>query len=217
MPSIREAMIKKILNPYIPKRKNASTGSVAPATGKPQKELYMSRIVLELINTANVPELMNLVRLMGLSDEFTLFAVFIMRHWPNGQMEILELAKRVRSWGRVHCVYYLEPANDEIIDWLLYNGIDNDVMPEYSALEVFEKVGVSDLLDKRPDDRQFKAILNIIDHMLEEGPVEGISGVEDPQGLLAKVLKTAEGRALDQESSEILGRVSDVKNSFEGK
>lgn len=49
MPSIRDVMIRKILNPYIPKRKNASTGSVAPATGKPQKELYMSRIVLELI------------------------------------------------------------------------------------------------------------------------------------------------------------------------
>ena len=48
-PSISDAMIKKILIPYIPKKRKASTGSVAPATGNPQKELYWSCIVFGLL------------------------------------------------------------------------------------------------------------------------------------------------------------------------
>ena len=54
-------------------------------------------------------------------------------------MEILELAKKVRGWGRIHCVDFIEPENDEIKEWLLLNGVDNDVVPAYSALRVFEK------------------------------------------------------------------------------
>ena len=33
---------------------------------------------------------------------------------------------------------FIEPENDEIRRWLLLNGVDNDVVPAYSAMRVFE-------------------------------------------------------------------------------
>lgn len=180
-------------------------------------------IILELINTSDNQNLRQIVKTLGLSDEFTIYSVFIIRHWPDGQMEILDLARKVRSWGRVHCVYFIEPENDEIKDWLLFNGIDNDVLSEYSALDVFNKIGVESMLDdylahpeEDPDLDKARAILNIIKFMLDEGPVEGISAVENPPLLLDKVLRFTEGRNLDREMREIVGRVKDLKEKFDG-
>ena len=173
-------------------------------------------IILELVDTSCDPELMDTIRTLGLSDEFTLFSVFIMRNWPDGQMEILDLAKKVRGWGRIHCVKFIEPVNEEITHWLLLNGIDNDVVPDYSALTVFEKAGVEEMLDRtnlEPD--EIKAVLKIIDSMLSEGPVAGISAVDDPPALLSKILEFTGRIDLDEEEKKIIENVSELKQSYE--
>lgn len=183
-------------------------------TGSDDRELIkIGLIILELVNTANDPNLMRHIRTLGLSDEFTLFSVFIMRHWPDGQMEILDLARRVHGWGRIHCVQFIEPENDEIRHWLLTDGIDNGVMSEYSALTVFEKTGIEEMLDRSDlSEEEVKSILNVIDSMLVEGSVTGISGVEDPPEVLAKVLKAAGKIAPDENEQRIL---NDVKELYE--
>lgn len=183
------------------------------STSEERELVKIGLIILELVNTSNDPELMRKIRILGLSDEFTLFSVFIMRHWPDGQMEILDLARRVHGWGRIHCVQFIEPENDEIRHWLLTDGIDNNVMPEYSALTVFEKTEIGKMLDRTDlSDEEVRCILKIINSMLVEGPVAGISGVEDPPGILAKVLKASEKIETDEEEQRI---VDDVKAIFE--
>ena len=173
-------------------------------------------IILELVDTSSDQELMDIIRILGLSDEFTIFSVFDMRYWPDGQMEILALAGKVRGWGRIHCVRFIEPENDEIIRWLLINGIDNDVMSEYSALTVFNKIGVEKMLDSTDLDAQaVKGILKIIDSMLVEGPVAGISAVDDPPMLLSKVLDIAKKYELDDEEKKIIDDVAELKAQFD--
>ena len=54
-------------------------------------------------------EVKGMVRTLGLSDEFTLYSVFIMRNWENGNTEIMNIAKSVNGWGKVHAVHYIEP------------------------------------------------------------------------------------------------------------
>ena len=173
-------------------------------------------IILELVNTSNDPDLMKDIRTLGLSDEFTIFTVFIMRHWPDGQMEILDLAKKVRGWGRIHCVKFIEPENDEIAHWLLVNGIDNDILREYSALTVYEKTGIWELLDRTDlSDEEVRGILRVIGSMFPEGPVQGISAVEDPPGLLRKVLALADRIVPDEEEKKVIEAVSDLKKRFD--
>lgn len=170
-------------------------------------------IILELVDTSKDPDLMTVIRTMGLSDEFTLFTVFIMRHWPDGQMEILDLAKRVHGWGRIHCVSFIEPENDEIKKWLLLHGVDNSVLPDYSALKVFEKAGVEELLDRKDLTlEEMKGILQIMDAMLDEGPVAGISALDSSEPVLAKVATVANAcSGLDEEDKKIVSRIEEYK------
>ncbi len=169
--------------------------------------------ILELVDTSKDSDLMTVIRTMGLSDEFTLFTVFIMRHWPDGQMEILDLAKRVHGWGRIHCVSFIEPENDEIKEWLLLHGVDNSVLPDYSALKVFNKAGVEELLDRKDLSlEEIKGILKIMDAMLDEGPVAGISALDSPEPVLAKVLAVANAcSGLDDDDRKIVSRIEEYK------
>ena len=47
---------------------------------------------------------------------------------------IFEIAKNVYGWGRVHACWFLEPETREIKQWFLTEGVDNGVMPPYTAL-----------------------------------------------------------------------------------
>lgn len=92
------------------------------------------------------------IRTLGLSDEFTIFCVFNMLNWENGNDEVFRLAQKVHGWGRIHAVERLDPVNSEIKEWLLREGIDNRVMSEYSAPDVYEKADIGVLQTKPPLD-----------------------------------------------------------------
>ena len=101
---------------------------------------------------------------------------------------------------------FIEPESDEIKEWLLLNGVDNDVVPAYSGLRVFEKADVQKVLDK-PDlsYAELSAILKITDALLDEGPVRGISMLDAPEEYLNEVLqKAGNGYALTKDEEDIL-------------
>ena len=74
--------------------------------------------VLELLAAAS-GEWRETVRALALSDELTLYCVFVAGRWDNSSEELFSMAQRVRGWGRVHAVRELEPATPEMRDWLL--------------------------------------------------------------------------------------------------
>ena len=134
------------------------------------------------------------VRTMGLCDEFTLFSLFIMMHWENGNEEIFDLAKKVTGWGRVHAVEYLKAETEEIRDWFLMEGDRNRVLPEYSSLTCFQKSEAEIRLERPLSEDEFRSIGRLLGNLLCEGPVTGISGVEDAQHVLGKYLEHAKKR-----------------------
>ena len=170
--------------------------------------------ILELFDAYENEALARNIRIVGLSDEFTIFSVFCLRNWPEPEKELLELAKRVRGWGRIHCIDFLEAENEETREWLFYNGVDNDVLPAYSAWTVYEKANVEDKLKKDSlTYEELHAILAITDALMDEGPVSGISRMEDPQGYLATVLKKAEGEyPFTEWDQKILKNISEWGN-----
>ena len=147
------------------------------------------------------------IRILGLSNEFSLFALFLMQQWENANEEIFELAKKVTGWGRVHAVEKLEPETEEIRDWFLKEGIKNQVLPDYSALTCFEKAKVKERLSGNLTEAEFSCIGEILDAMLTEGPVPGISAVEDCTQVLERYLVHARNRALSPENEEIILRI----------
>ncbi|MDE7398703.1 MAG: hypothetical protein K2N06_04155 [Oscillospiraceae bacterium] len=164
--------------------------------------------MLELFNIEGNEKLMKAVELIGLSDEFTIFAVFIMSRWENGNERIFRLAQDVHGWGRIHAVERLEPETDEIHRWLLREGVNNDVLPAYSALTCWEKSGATELLrDSDLSDEDFTGIANLIDALLDEGPCEGISAVENNTEVITGFLKVAQNKNLSIDDYVIIRNI----------
>lgn len=80
------------------------------------------------------------------------------------------------GWGKTHTVQRLEPTSGEIREWILRKGCANAVMDAYLGLECANKGNlISALCRDSFDDELFDGISVIIDALLDEGPVEGIS------------------------------------------
>ena len=160
--------------------------------------------LLELFKTDSRGDFKKAVRTIGLSDEFTLFAIFVMMHWKNGNDEVWQLAKKVHGWGRVHAVEFLEPETEEIRYWLLTEGVHNDVMPAYSALTCWNKSDAEAVLRRGPSREEFTGIRDIIDGLLDEGPVPGISAIDDRDEIISIFLDAAATMELDLEDCEVI-------------
>ena len=156
-------------------------------------------------------EVKGMVRTLGLSDEFTLYSVFIMRNWENGNTEIMNIAKSVNGWGKVHAVHYIEPETEEIKYWLLTGAVSNDVMPAYSGWDCYKKADVEAILKKDGlTYEELEGVLSIVDAILDEGPVLGISNVENPKEILLAVLNhSIKHLPLSSKNCNVISNISD--------
>ena len=160
--------------------------------------------LLELFKTAAGDGLRDAVRTIGLSDEFALFAIFVMLQWEDGNNEVWQLAKKVHGWGRIHAVEYIDPDPEEIREWLLTEGVHNDVMPAYSALTCWIKSEAESVLRGGPSREEFTGIRDIIGGLLDEGPVPGISALTDRDEIISVFLEAADTMELTLDDYEVI-------------
>lgn len=167
-------------------------------------------LIVEIFNEPD-DKLKDIIRTLGLSDEFSIFAIFNMLTWGNGNQDIFELAKKVHGWGRIHAVTRLNPDTEEIKEWLLNEGINNDVVPDYSALDVYEKVSISDLLKQDVSDKQLDKIAKVLNSMFDEGPVRGISALSDEEAkeMLNSFITQAEKLSASLDICELMLTISE--------
>jgi hypothetical protein len=145
--------------------------------------------VIKLGSESGLPEA---IATLGLCDEFTLYAIVAAAHWPDGNDIIFSIAQKVDGWGKIHVVERLEPATEEIRQWLLRRGCANHIMDAYLSLECAEKGDLIGALRKKSlDDELYDGIAVIIDALLDEGPVDGISAYEHAEEALARYLRFA--------------------------
>ena len=138
-------------------------------------------------------DLKEIIRLLGLSDEFTVFSLWNMHNWEKGNEEIFSLAKKVHGWGRIHAVEQLEPETEEIRHWLLTEGTVNDVVHAYSSLTCWIKSGAQEVLFGHPAEEEWEGLNTLIKGLLDEGPVPGISQLDNAKTVLLRFLELAPG------------------------
>ena len=78
------------------------------------------------------------------------------------------------------------------------------VMPEYSALTVWEKARVAERLKGPLTQSEFDSITEILSALLSEGPVPGISAVENAEEAIADYLAQAARFSLDEEVQAVV-------------
>ena len=176
------------------------------------------KIGMELMELFQVRDekIREIIRRLGLYDEFTIFSVWNMQEWDDGNTEIFELAKKVHSWGRIHAVERLEPETDEIRHWLLTKGTKNFVVNAYSALTCWQKADAETILSGKPTAEEFEGIITLIDGLLDEGPVPGISQLEDAEKTLLRFLSIAPKYTLTAHDYDVILSVQHWADDDEG-
>lgn len=167
--------------------------------------------IFELFGTFN-DALKEAIMNLALSDEFTMYAIWVIKKWEDGNERIFELAQKTHGWGRIHAVYALEPSSEEIKNWLLKEGWQNNVTNEYSVLTCLVKSGIPELLEEGLKDKiddstplikgcTLKSELTkeklalagkLISLSLSDGPVGDISRLENADGLLENYVSCLE-------------------------
>ncbi len=142
-------------------------------------------------------------------NEFTLFCLPIIQKLDGGNDLIFEIAKHVYGWERVHACAFLKPETREIRQWFLEEGVDNGVMPSYTALEAWDKSNAASLLDCRLTQKDFTCINRIMAALLDEGPCRGISLVEDAESAIRKFLKQAKNFELSPDDHEVIKAIAE--------
>ena len=162
---------------------------------------------IEMFDIQQNAELCEKIRTIGLCDEFTLFAIYVMQKWENWNDEIWELAKKVQGWGRVHAVERVEPVSDEIKEWFLTDAVHNRVLPSYSAFTCWEKADAWEVLKGNPTRVELTGIRDILDALLDEGPGKGITELENMVEVFETFLKCFEKTDLVIEDYEVIRRI----------
>lgn len=162
--------------------------------------------ILELLNTNN-KELQDDIKVLALSDEFTFYCINIMKSWKDSNQEIFEIAKKLKGWGKIFAVEQLralDPLYDEIRKWMLEEGINNNVMPSYSALSIWRNGNVGSTLYTKPSYKQLFYIGKIIDALLDESAVRGLSTLDKRKEIILVYLNEAINMPLVIDDYEVI-------------
>ena len=95
------------------------------STSKNIEVIKFCLCVLEIIKLETEKDTIEKVKILALSDEFTLYCLNILKNLKNSNEEIFEIAKKVKGWGRIYSIKYLKVTNDEIKEWILEEGCHN--------------------------------------------------------------------------------------------
>ncbi len=122
-----------------------------------------------------------LLKTLGKSDEFTLFAgIGLARVSDHPEQALWGLAREVHGWGRVQMVRRLKDTTDpEIQAWMLREGFRNNIMDEYLAC-ICARAGKLHLAlnDQFVEAMLLDAAAEMISALITGGPAEDIDDYE---------------------------------------
>jgi hypothetical protein len=134
---------------------------------------------IALLGICSNDSVIDQLKIIGLHDEFTLFALIaIVNLRDNVINDLWEMAKMVNGWGKIRLVDHIVKMeiSDEIEDWLISNGYDNEIMYEYLAYKCAVKGKLHEKLEEENITSDlFKSASKIISALIAGGPAEDIS------------------------------------------
>jgi len=173
--------------------------------------------ILAIMNVETDEETIEKVKILALSDEFTLYCLNIFVKLENSNEEIFKIAKKVKGWGRVHSIGYLEATNDEIKEWILEEGCHNYVLPAYTAYTCAKKINLIEILNQdKISSKKFNDISYLMNALLDEEAITGISTLEDKELLIERYLEKAKTLSSTEEDYHALITLKEyIKNNKE--
>ncbi len=158
-----------------------------------------TKVGLALLGASGVHDAIDIVRILGAHEEFTLYAaVALCNGTENHESELWALARSVEGWGRIECVDRLrETTNPEVKDWILREGFRNSIMYEYLAYAAATTGNLRAALAADDDRELLTAAGEILDALIAGGPAEDIDDYADAAEAVSLYL----GRMADHASA----------------
>ena len=170
------------------------------STSKNIEVIKFCLCVLEIIKLETEKDTIEKVKILALSDEFTLYCLNILKNLKNSNEEIFEIAKKVKGWGRIYSIKYLKVTNDEIKEWILEEGCHNYIIPAYTAYTCAKKINLVEILNQdKISSKKFNDISYLMNALLDEEAITGISNLEDRELLIERYLEKAKTLASAEE------------------
>ncbi len=146
---------------------------------KNEELVKMGISLFGLIDLTSSKDVIGKFLTLALYEDFTLYVAVALSACDNRNELLFEIAQKTNGWGKIHVVERLEPETKKIKDWLLRHGCENTIMDAYLGL-ICAKKGelISVLRNGNIDEELFEGISAIINAMIDEGPVDGISVYE---------------------------------------
>ncbi len=124
--------------------------------------------------------------LLGYCDEFTDYVILNAKGWPMEQQQELyfELARKLHGWGKINAVEMMVADTEEKKEWILCHGCKNDIIYAYLGYECAMKCDLFERLKEgNLSDDEFAGASDIMSGLLDEGPCQGMSAMEEPIAL----------------------------------
>ena len=168
--------------------------------------------VLTIVNIETDKDTIEKVKLLALSDEFTLYCLDILVccldilvQLEDSNEEIFEIAKKVKGWGRIYSIEYLQATNNKIKEWMLEEGCHNYVLPAYTAYTCAKKINLVEILNEdKISNKKFNDISYLMNALLDETAITGISALEDRELLIERYLEKAKTLSSTEEDYEVV-------------
>ena len=180
--------------------------------------------VLTLMNIETDKDIIEKVKILALSDEFTLYCLDILVYCldilvqlEDSNEEIFEIAKKVKGWGRIYTIEYLQATNNEIKEWILEEGCHNNVLPAYTAYTCAKKINLVEILNEdKISNKKFNDISYLMNALLDESAIKGISALENRELLIERYLEKAKYlSSTEDDYSAVMTLKEYIKNNKE--
>jgi hypothetical protein len=156
------------------------------------------KVGIAILGVTGLASDVDVVRVLGAHDEFTLFAaVAITNGLADPGPELWALARAVDGWGRIQCVRRLRDTREpDIREWILREGFRNSIMDEELAFIAATTGGLLDALTETEPDRELlTSAAEILEALVAGGPAEDLDDYDEGADAVEAFLGHMETRA----------------------
>ena len=168
------------------------------------RNIFVIKISIIILNSLNLEyniELLEIIKILALCSEFTLLGVLFIKTLKNIDInkEIYELAKKVYTWGKMACIFYLEANSNEIKDWILNESTEENILYNFVAITYSDKADIRKRLKKISFKKnEFSKISFLIYSLLFLDEEKGIIFLDYKEELLINYLERAKSIELSE-------------------
>ena len=164
-------------------------------------------ILLTLFDLSDNEGAKRILKVLAYSEEFTDYVIWNTAGWKEEEKQdfYFELAKKLKGWGKINVVEMMKADTAEKKEWLLCHGCKNTVLYAYLGYECAMKCDLYERLQAGNfSSEEFAGASDIIAGLLDEGPCQGMSVMDEPVELALLYLEECKKHNWDAEQVALI-------------